>query len=201
MRKVKWKKKLMITSMTFVLSLMAATVSADTGTAHIKIGSISGGASNISYWYDSSLSTYGQTGAVDNARSKWDAASSRIGWSSGSSSSAKLKVYAGNYSLPGGTYGSTSYFLSNGQQVDAGAITNGSNYDVARVVLDAGWTSGWSQSERFMNAGHELGHVLGLNHFQNAPAHAGEHWMKSGRYALSSPTSTDTSHVVKKWGD
>ncbi|WP_179085947.1 hypothetical protein [Paenibacillus peoriae] len=72
---------------------------------------------------------------------------------------------------------------------------------MARVVLDAGWTSGWSQSERFMNAGHELGHVLGLNHFQNAPAHAGEHWMKSGRYALSSPTSTDTSHVVKKWGN
>ncbi|WDQ31024.1 MULTISPECIES: hypothetical protein [Paenibacillus] len=31
-----------------------------------------------------------------------------------------------------------------------------------------------------MNAGHEIGHILGLNHFENAPAHSGDHWMKSG---------------------
>ncbi|SLJ87746.1 MULTISPECIES: hypothetical protein [unclassified Paenibacillus] len=33
---------------------------------------------------------------------------------------------------------------------------------------------------RYMNAGHEIGHILGLNHFENAPAHSGDHWMKSG---------------------
>jgi hypothetical protein len=182
------------------LSLMAATASADTGTAHIKIGSISGGESSITYWVDSSVASYGQNGGVDNAISKWDAASFGISFSSASSSTAKLKIYAGEYSLPANVYGETSYWYFNGQQIGAGAITNGQNYEVARVVIDAGWTSGWEQSERYMNAGHEIGHILGLNHFENAPAHSGDHWMKSGKYKLTSPTATDLAHVRTKWG-
>lgn len=193
------KKKVVITALAS-FSLMAMSVSADTGTAHIKIGSISGGANNITYWYDASVSQYGQNGAVDNARNRWAASSSGISFTAGNSSTAKLKVYAGEYSLPGGAYGQASYFLNNGQQVGAGAITNGSNFEVGRVVIDAGWTSNWEPSERFMNAGHEVGHVLGLNHFENLPAHSGSHWMKSGKHALTSPTATDLAHIRTKWG-
>ncbi|WP_205411992.1 hypothetical protein, partial [Paenibacillus sp. O199] len=66
--------------------------------------------------------------------------------------------------------------------------------------IDAGWTSGWGQLERYMNAGHEIGHILGLNHFENAPAHSGDHWMKSGKYKLTSPTATDLAHERKNGG-
>lgn len=196
----KWGKKLFVTSMSVALSLMAVTASADTGTAHIKIGSISGGASNITYWVDSSVASYGHNGAVSNAISKWDAASSGISFSSGNSSAANLKFYAGEYVLPPGVLGATGYYYTTGQQIGAGDVTNGQNYQIATVTLDAGWTSGLDQDQRFMNAGHEVGHVLGMNHFENSPAHSGEHWMKSGAFKMTSPSSIDLAHVRTKWG-
>lgn len=200
MKKKSWRKGLIVTSMTVALSLMAATASADTGTAHIKIGSISGGASNITYWVDSSVASYGQSGAVSNAISQWDAASSGISFSSGNSSTAKLKIYAGQYVLPPGVLGATAYFYTSGQQIGAGDVTNGQNFQIATVTIDAGWTSGLEQAQRFMNAGHEVGHVLGMNHFENPPAHSGEHWMTSGAFYMTSPSSIDLAHVRTKWG-
>ncbi|AIQ11607.1 hypothetical protein [Paenibacillus durus] len=197
-------RKKIIASVMAALCIGSSIAYADTGTAHIKIGSISGGASNISYWYDTSVSSYGQNGAVDNARSQWDSISSGIGWSAGTQSSAKMKVFAGYQALPGGTYGQTSYYNYNWyggvDQVYSDDVTNGSSYDQAQVILDAGWTSSWSQSERWMNAGHEVGHVLGMNHFENSPEHAGSHWMKSGRYTLTTPTEIDIAHMRTKWG-
>ncbi|MDQ0196300.1 hypothetical protein J2T20_004709 [Paenibacillus wynnii] len=41
---------------------------------------------------------------------------------------------------------------------------------------------------------------MGLNHFENAPAHSGEYWMKSGNFTLTAPTSTDKEHLTSKWG-
>lgn len=199
--KRKLKALLLSVAATTLLSVaIVPMASADTGTAHIKLGSISGGASSIPYWYDSTVSTYGYSGAVDNARARWSGISSKIGWQSSTSTNAKMKVYAGKYALPAGTYGQTAYFLTSGRGVDARDITGGSSYDVATVTLDIGWTGSWQQSERFMNAGHEVGHVLGMNHFETSPAHSGSHWMKSGQYALEQPTAIDIAHMRTKWG-
>lgn len=196
-------KKRIIPVVCSLFFLSSSIALADTGTAHIKIGSISGGASNLTYWLDSSVASYGFTGSIDNGASKWDESSSKIGFTKVSSSTtASVKVFVGNHSLPAGVMGETSYWMLNGQQVGAGDVTNGSNYQQALVVLDYGNQSdtGYTSDNRYKTSGHELGHVLGLNHFENAPAHSGDHWMKSGKISLTAPKSVDLAHIRTKWG-
>ncbi|MEK5061809.1 hypothetical protein BK126_28300 [Paenibacillus sp. FSL H7-0326] len=202
MRKIKSTVKVLTVACSLLL-LSSSLAFADTGTSHIKKGSISGGASSLTYWLDASVASYGFTGSIDNGAAKWDESSSGIGFTKiTSSTNASIKIFIGNHDLPANTYGEASYWNLSGQQVGAGAVTDGSSFQQARIILDAGNQSDakFESSHRYKTSGHEIGHVLGLNHFENAPAHSGDHWMKSGKIALTSPTSTDLAHVRTKWG-
>ncbi|WP_127585537.1 hypothetical protein [Paenibacillus koleovorans] len=185
-----------------VLTLFGTSISnADYGTAHIKIGSNTNGP-GFQYWLDSSVSANGYTDTVANAATNWSAVSNSTAnlWQITDASLAQIKVYVG--SLGSGVFGETSYWNRSGSSltnVAVSSITSGTNYDVARIVLDATNMSGWTWEERCMNTGHEIGHALGLSHFETYPAHSGDHWMKSGQFSLSSPTSTDADHLAYKW--
>ncbi|WP_342480016.1 matrixin family metalloprotease [Paenibacillus sp. FSL L8-0340] len=182
---------------------LSTNVNADTGTAHIKRGSIVG-ASSISYWYDSSLTSYGYKGAFTNAFTKWDVLSNGFGFNETSTESgAKVKVYVGSNVLPSNVIARTEYYIYTSfggvSQVGSDSVTNGSNFEHARIRYDHvnGYNNGFDITE---TCGHEVGHVLGLNHFEDAPAHAGNHWMTSPTTDLTSPTSVDTDHLREKWG-
>ncbi len=182
--------------------LTTTTVFGSYGTEHVKMGAITGGAGEIRVWNDQSVIDQGYKGTVDNAIADWNAASTKIGLYY-NSTDPEVKVYAS--SLPAGTYGVTDYWdynwLGQVSQVSASDITNGTDYDQARIRLGYNNMSGWTWQERYMNTGHEFGHVLGLNHFENSPAHSGDHWMKSGKYSMPDPSTTDTDHVRNKWGN
>lgn len=202
----KTKSKIILLSL--LLLIVAATqVFADTGKVHIKEGSIKLRSTKaLVYWLDSSVTSYGFEGSVSNGVTKWDEATSAFTINQTDSSSADIKVFGGNKSLPANTFGSATYWKTNSigevSQVSSSDVTNGTDYVYARIVLDAGWQGdfGFNSSERYKTSAHEVGHVLGMNHFEEAPAHTGDHWMMSGQISLLSPTSVDLAHLRTKWG-
>ncbi|MFS0871744.1 hypothetical protein AB3N00_17480 [Paenibacillus xylanilyticus] len=170
-------------------------------------GSIVGGASEITYWYDSSVTNYGFQGSLDNGIAEWDAASSKVGFKKSSTASAAMKVYVGYNALPDGTYGETTYWnynwLGQVEQVSAPYIQQlGDSFEQARIVLDHGNQDemGFDYTHRYKTSGHEIGHVLSLAHFEDSPAHLDKNWMTSGKISLTKPTSTDLAHLRTKWG-
>ena len=203
-------KKIYITFILFMIFafVLTSVAYADYGRVHIKEGSINGGASNILYWFDISVATYGYTGSFNNAFDEWEQASSNIGFTEApSAETSELKIYVGRGNLPPGTYGSADYweygFFGGISQVSSSDVTNGENYDQGRIRIDDETcdNADFNYTHTYKLAGHEVGHILGLNHFEDAPSHSGNHWMKSGKISLTSPTSTDIDHVTEKWGN
>lgn len=206
---MKFKKS----SLTIVFGLTSlftcSLVFGDYGTAHIKIGSITSGGI-IEHWNSPSVAQFGYTQAVINASDDWDAVSTGVDLSSAGGltpeENANLKIYVGNNDLPSGAWGSTDYWkynwLGQATQIGAGEVTSGTDYEEARIRIDHDKTteSGFSTNNRYKLMGHEFGHVLGLNHFEDAPAHSGDNWMKSGQINLTDPTTTDKDHLKQKWG-
>ncbi len=193
-------------SLFFVFS---SIISADFDAGHIMTGEFNQSGTDLQYYKHSSVGQYGLTGAVDNAVTQWNNASSEIDISSTTSTECNgcIPVYVGEYVLESGAWGGTDYWVPGwfgtwNQVTNYDVIYDDGNFDMARVRLDMGHMNddSFTQSQRYHNAGHELGHALSLNHFENAPAHTGNHWMKSGQISLTSPTSTDISHLTQKWG-
>ncbi|MVP00558.1 hypothetical protein [Paenibacillus lutrae] len=202
------KKRTILLATSIAMSMLTGSSNsyADYGIAHVKKGSNTNGP-DFQYWLDSSVASYGYTDIVKNAETNWNAVSGSTAklWeiSDAYASLAQIKIYVVYGSLGSGVYGAADYYnrLSNGalSTVYISDINNGSNYNFARIQLDAGSMSQWSWAERSMNTGHEIGHALGISHFEIAPAHSGSHWMKSGKFNLSSPTSEDANHLANKW--
>lgn len=206
---MKWKKSRLIIASTLGLLLTVAATSAfaDNGKVHIKQGSIILPSNKVlTYWMDSSVSSYGFTGSVVNGIQQWDSKTTAFSVNQTSSSAADIKVFVGNKSLPANIVGRTTYWRTNsvGEQFEVSPtqVTNGDNYNYARVVLDFGWqdAADFSSQNRYKTSGHEIGHVFGMNHFEDAPAHSGNHWMKQGKIDLTAPTVTDLAHFNTKWG-
>lgn len=113
-----------------------------------------------------------------------------------------MKIYVGSNNLPSGTIASTDYwnfgFLGSVTNVTSDAVTNGTNYDQGRIRHDHAQAV-YHGYHSWKVAGHEVGHILGMNHFEKSPAHSGDHWMKSGSFTLSNPTATDIAHLRVKW--
>lgn len=198
-----------ILAVVFTISLFLVNQAyADFGKVHVKKGSIIVGSNKVlTYWVDSSVTSYGYKSAVDNGITNWDTMTSAFSINESISDVADIKVFVGYNELPSGTFGSATYWKTNSlgshSQVGATSVTNGSDFNYGRIILDHYWQTqssfGWE--ERSKTAGHEVGHVLGMNHFEEAPAHSGNHWMKSGKIALLYPTLEDKQHFQAKWGN
>lgn len=204
------KKRVLLFIVSLLSLSMVTIVYADYGINHIAKGNHRGDSNSFTYYKDSSVSSYGYTGAVDNAASEWSKASGNIQFSTTSDDDCTscVVVYVGEHVLGSGTYGAADYWdegwLGIGWvNVSVDDKNNGTNFDRVRIRLDHGEMedAGYTSSQSKHNAGHEFGHALSLNHFENWPAHSGNHWMRSGQISLSRPTSTDIDHLTEKWGD
>ncbi|WP_240418066.1 hypothetical protein [Paenibacillus periandrae] len=185
-----------------IFSLFHSISYADYSTAHIHSGKNTNGAAQ-QYWVDSSVSAYGLGATVTNAATQWSAVPNSAAnlWEISSESLAQIKFYGVYNELGPGVYGSTGFFKSNGSQIAYSAVNSGTNFDIARIRLDnkSMTDDAFTSSEKYHNTGHELGHALSLSHFENSPAHAGTHWMKSGQTSMVYPSSVDADHLANKW--
>ncbi|GGO09367.1 hypothetical protein [Saccharibacillus kuerlensis] len=149
------------------------------------------------------MNSLGFKGSVQNGVKQWDNASTGVFITEVvNSSTASMKIYAGKGNLPPGTYGAATYWMLSGRNITPDEVTNGTNFQqgVIRFDLDNQNAAGFENVHRYKTSGHEIGHVLGLNHFEEPPGHSGNHWMKSGKIALEQSTSVDLAHLRTKWG-
>ena len=101
---------------------------------------------------------------------------------------------------------SIQHYSSSGTFITREDVTNGTNFAMNTIVFDHQNTielAEWNKDERFKLTGHEFGHALSFNHFEDSaflqPAHTGGHCMQSGKFAITSPTSTDADHLANKY--
>ena len=217
------KSKSLLSIISFITFLLLISTSslvfASYGPEHILKGHFrgKGGASGqpgilgqVSYWNDPSVSEYNfnYTNSINNATDIWSRLSGQFSFTRHSSlqSSTMIQVFVVNNVLPNGVSGATRYFDSQQNRfLTPNEVTNGSVFDVAAIYLDHGRMNGglFSRShtleERYHNTAHEFGHALSMHHFENSPAHSGNHIMKSGRISLTTLTNTDKDHFWRKW--
>lgn len=96
-------KKILSVALIFCVSLLTigSYVNADYGIGHILKGKFKNAENGLTYWYDSSVSTYSMAGHFDHAIKNWDALSSKVSLSKQSSASgANIKIYVGSNNLP-----------------------------------------------------------------------------------------------------
>lgn len=204
-------KKIILATICCILLIGSSIAYASYGTVHILLGNFSNKSSDkttINVYSDSSVASYGYTAFVNNAKTGWDNASASLtlGTTTSSSCSECIAVYVGSDFLAPGYIGWCDFwyknFLGIWTERSFSSVESGTNFERARVRLDDDHltTAGANSTTNTMNAGHEFGHALSLAHFNNSPAHSGDHWMKTGLLSLSAPTATDKDHLTTKWG-
>lgn len=205
------KIKIIATSVVILFFITTATALASYGTEHIAKGNLTGGA-KAKYWV-SGDTTYGYTSHIKNSILNWNERSSRVSLSETTDASkADIKVYFGHGNLENrlgnSTLGATDYWKYNifGQatMVTPPEVDNGTNFDKARIRLDnkAFKANSFSKyGEVVKVVGHEFGHSLSLNHFEDGSPHSKSSWMHSAKTDSPYPSSEDGIHLRKKWGD
>ncbi|MEI7028429.1 hypothetical protein [Paenibacillus sp. y28] len=196
-------KALALASMVALITTIS-NVSADYGTAHIMIGK-NGNGPSFQYWLDSSISSYGYNDAISISRTNWSqpSCSNANLWEISDASKAQIKYYVVDGKYGPGEYGYADYYKRNTNGslsiVTVASVRSGTNFDVARIELENKNINPLGYAQKVKTTGHETGHALSLDHFNNSPAHSGDHWMKAGAINLTAPTSTDTDHLCQKW--
>lgn len=186
--------------------IVSAVSYASYGSHHIFKGQLRNGP-YADVYESPSVSQFGWDGALGNAIVKWtNLGGVPLGYTT-DPSGADIKVYVARQVLPIGTKGRAEYFNDNGSLVYANKVQSGSNFDVSNLTIDhyntmevpdPDWR--YNQAQRWKLMGHELGHALSLGHFEDRPGeHSGEHWMRTGRWELKSPSSEDIDHIKEKW--
>ncbi|OBR62978.1 hypothetical protein A7K91_09690 [Paenibacillus oryzae] len=200
------KKRIVLLTTISLLFLGSTMVSADYSSNHVLGGkNRTGGV--FKYWLDSSVASYGYTNSITNAKTNWNAVPNAgiFLFETSDADDAEIKYYVTNNELGSGVFGAADFWdrNSNGKLsfLSPTSVMSGTNFDMTRIRLDYGrmTSANFTSAERNHNAGHETGHAMSLSHFEDYPAHTGNHWMKSGQISLNSPTSTDADHLVWKW--
>ncbi|WFA87247.1 hypothetical protein [Paenibacillus amylolyticus] len=149
-------------------------------------------------WYSDSVSSYGYVSAFDEARFRWNETSSKVNLKRVlSSSGTPDKYYVGVSSIPYRFGYYTPYKLSSsGGYVEANhsdtwAFSNVSIYYNNMERAD------FKTDEVISNAGHEIGHSIGLDH---TPSDGANSIMRSGIQNIG-PTTYDITEIRLKRGN
>jgi len=157
--------------------------------------------SNMKYWTDSSVSTYGFTTYYSNARSKWAAApNAQIGWTSTTSYDDAFVRFYGIDDMPLDYAGIAKPFTSNGNFLADPDLGSGAIWHKVHVILNKGYmdAKGYTSNMIQKTALHEVGHVLGLRH---QPDDEGplDTVMMQGKQTFTDIRSIDKSNVAWKY--
>ncbi len=110
---MKRKMLMSVLALAMLTSLGIQLAFADFNAAHILRGEFDQGADSLTYWYDSSVDTYGLESHLEHAMANWDNLSSNVGLNEQIQSNADIKVYVGSQNLPIGVLGATDYWVYN----------------------------------------------------------------------------------------
>ncbi len=149
---------------------------------------------NLTYYKDPSLTTYTYADEVDKAAPSWNGISSKVKLTNGAST-AKVKVYAGNYSTQ--TWNGIMDPYSGGTYDPEGDDI----WDSARIRLNYYQMT----TQKSLNslsiqsvAGHEFGHALSLKHTGRSVSIMTDDYYDDFSYYL--PQTMDKDHLKLKWG-
>jgi hypothetical protein len=204
------KKLLNVLIVSIVIISGVIGVYADYGKDHIIKGEFSQGASNLKYWYDSSVTNYGLKSHFEHAIANWDSLSSQVNLTEQTSSEADIKIYVGLNNLPDNVIGYVDYWNRSWlgtTEVEWNQIYNyGVNFNLARIRMDNDDVTlfGGTWGKNIKLVGHEVGHTLSILHFDYAPSHSDTtSWMYTVIPVPDSqyPSQDDKDHLVYKWGN
>lgn len=194
-------KKKLILSLVALATVLSSIAYADTYNYGQRV------TGTFSAWYDSSVASYGYTGKLDWARSKWTGVSSNvsIGYSSTNKSSTD-EYYVGTSSTPH-LYGHTAFYEKFlGVGVPQNPNTTDWDYAVISLYdnnLDA---DGLKNDTNIKNtATHEVGHSVALDHTTSA-ANKATSIMTEGSdplrdRSITAPSTYDKNELKSVWGN
>jgi len=149
-------------------------------------------------WYSDSVSSYGYVAAYDEARFRWNETSSKVNLRRVlSSSGTPDKYYVGVTSIAYRFGFYTPYKLSSsGGYVEANHNDTWAFSNVS-IYYNNMERAGFEPDQVISNAGHEIGHSIGLDH---TPSDGPNSIMKSGIQNIG-PTTYDISEIRLKRGN
>lgn len=181
-------------AMITTLIILSGTVLAYTEEDAFWIGGFpSSVIASTDYWEDSGVSSLGYSNWASNARSDWAGiADSDVSYyRTTSSSSADLRIYAGNY---GDDYAG----ICKGYEYD-GTYDSDCNDEwyKCQVLLNDHYMDDWSYSNanRHKTTIHELGHALSLCHQPSYESSV----MRQGKLTYTDPTTLDEDNIAWKY--
>lgn len=196
---VKLSKKIVSVILIFIVSfLLIPTISFAAYTndaAFFKSGLPKSVVGDCYVFVSDSVSRYGYSTYVSNAKNGWGGISNADVdfWSSGSATYADIRVYAGDYGLD--YAGLAQPYRGSSLVTDPDAST--ANWSFVIIYLNDNYMDyyGYTSANRNKTTIHEFGHALGLRHQPSSATSV----MVQGKLSYSGPQQLDKSNIAYKY--
>lgn len=186
-----WNKKL---KLSILLSLLLCIVLSTQALAYVPLGGkwSASNASNLRYWKDASVNSYGYGGRVDYGATSWNNVSSKVKLTPVTSGYVHVKVFAGDI-------GSTDVADALNYKTDF--LGNyvacwGCTYQLSRIRINQPVYKKKSEKWQYQALTHEFGHSLGLDHSGATTA-----VMRQGDLNYSVPQNDDKKGIKAIYGN